>query len=70
MPLYEYVCLICRGEPRTRLQRHDAEPPRCCGQPMSRVITSPAGFRFRGSGFHSTDYGPDTECRREREERS
>ncbi|MCF7802684.1 MAG: zinc ribbon domain-containing protein [Candidatus Marinimicrobia bacterium] len=55
MPIYEYRCphdhlfekLVDRTDPN----------PVCpeCGCPGQRLFSPPA-FRFKGSGFHSTDY--------------
>jgi putative FmdB family regulatory protein len=58
MPTYEYQCRSCA-------HRFDAfqsitAPPlrRCpqCGKKVDRLISSGAGFLFKGSGFHTTDY--------------
>lgn len=27
-----------------------------CGKPAKRIMSFPAGLKFRGSGFHDTDY--------------
>ena len=56
MPLYEFRCERCGGY-TDRIQRHDDKAPTCCGQPMTRIVTAPAGFIFKGEGFHVNDYG-------------
>lgn len=58
MPTYEYACRDC-GEHIEVVQsfRDDALEvcPGCDGE--LRKVFSPAGIIFKGSGFHSTDYG-------------
>ncbi len=59
MPTYEYACRAC-GEHLEVVQsfRDDAltECPHCQGD--LRKVYSAAGIIFKGSGWHSTDYGP------------
>ena len=57
MPIYEYRCKSCDNL-IDRLQNRDDDEPDCpvCGSEVMRIF-SPAGLRFKGSGFHSTDYG-------------
>jgi len=59
MPTYEYECLAC-GETFERFQSITAGPvrrcPHCRASKVRRLIGAGAGFLFRGSGFHETDY--------------
>lgn len=58
MPTYEYECSSC-GHNFEVSQNITAKPlkicPKCKGQ-VKRLISSGAGFIFKGSGFYSTDY--------------
>ena len=56
MPLYEYRCLTCDNL-FEELQSYDADEPVCpqCGNEVRRIISA-TSFKFRGHGFHSTDY--------------
>ncbi len=58
MPTYEYQCQKCK-------RRHEASQAitakpltRCvkCGGRLKRLLSSGAGFLFKGSGFYITDY--------------
>ena len=57
MPIYEFRCTRCDNL-FDRLQNHDDDDPICpvCGSEVMRIF-SPAGLKFKGSGFHCTDYG-------------
>lgn len=58
MPVYDYRCDGC-GHAFTALQAWADEPlERCpeCGARPRRLISLPA-VHFKGSGWHSTDYG-------------
>lgn len=58
MPTYEYQCRSCAHRFEAR-QGITASPlTRCphCGKKVDRLISSGAGFLFKGSGFHTTDY--------------
>ena len=59
MPTYEYACRDC-GEHLEVVQsfKDDAltECPNCQGS--LRKVFSAAGIIFKGSGWHSKDYGP------------
>ena len=57
MPLFEYRCTQC-DHLFDKFQSWDDDPPDCstCGGEVIRIISSPS-LRFKGSGFHSTDYG-------------
>jgi putative FmdB family regulatory protein len=58
MPTYEYECKKC-GYKFEEFQRITEPPirlcPRCKGK-VRRLIGTGAGFIFKGSGFHQTDY--------------
>jgi putative FmdB family regulatory protein len=58
MPTYEYRCKEC-GKLFERFQRM-TEPPvdRCpyCEGEVERLISSGAGFLFKGKGFYITDH--------------
>ena len=58
MPTYEYQCLKCKRR-HEAFQAITAKPltkcPKCRGKLM-RLISSGAGFLFKGSGFYITDY--------------
>jgi len=49
MPLYEYVCDICKGITE-KVQPVIGEPPLCCGSPMRKLPTSIAMFKMKGMG--------------------
>lgn len=70
MPTYEYECEKC-GHEFERFQNMTDEPlktcPKCKG-PLRRLIGPGSGIIFKGSGFHSTDYGnsiTSTRCGKE-----
>ena len=58
MPTYEYQCLKCKRR-HEAFQSITAKPlitcPKCHGR-LTRLISSGAGFLFKGSGFYITDY--------------
>ena len=58
MPTYEYQCEQCDHRFEA-FQSITAEPlstcPKCGGK-VRRLISSGAGFIFKGSGFYATDY--------------
>ena len=59
MPTYEYQCRTCAHRFEA-FQSITASPltrcPRCGKKKVGRLISSGAGFLFKGSGFHTTDY--------------
>lgn len=58
MPTYEYECLSCKHRFEI-LQSITAKPEtKCpqCGKKLRKLISSSAGFIFKGSGFYATDY--------------
>ncbi|MCD6564385.1 MAG: zinc ribbon domain-containing protein [Bacteroidales bacterium] len=56
MPLYEFRCQQC-DYLFEQIQGYSADWPNCpvCGGETQRIL-SPASARFKGSGFHCTDY--------------
>lgn len=56
MPIYLFQCPVCKNQFET-IQKFYDPPPQCpsCGAPAVRLISAP-NFRFKGSGFHCTDY--------------
>ncbi|MEW6095884.1 MAG: zinc ribbon domain-containing protein [bacterium] len=58
MPTYEYECVKCKFI-FEEFQKITDKPiktcPKCKGD-VKRVFTPGAGFLFKGSGFHTTDY--------------
>jgi len=71
MPTYEYECREC-GHHFDELQSI-TEPPltACpeCGGAVRRLIGPGAGFLFKGSGFHQTDYRSSSYKKAEQAER-
>jgi putative FmdB family regulatory protein len=58
MPTYEYECTSCKHKFEI-LQSITAKPKtKCpqCGKKLRKLISSAAGFIFKGSGFYATDY--------------
>jgi len=58
MPTYEYRCLKC-DKTFDEFQSITARPlKKCkyCSGRVERLISSGAGFIFKGSGFYATDY--------------
>ncbi|MDO8489341.1 MAG: zinc ribbon domain-containing protein [Candidatus Omnitrophota bacterium] len=58
MPTYEYECLSCKHKFEI-LQSITAKPKtKCpeCGKKLKKLISGPAGFIFKGTGFYATDY--------------
>ena len=58
MPTYEYECLSCKHKFEI-LQSITATPKtKCpqCGKKLKKLISSTAGFIFKGKGFYATDY--------------
>ena len=63
MPTYEYECEKCK-KTFEAFQSMSADPlTSCddeeCGGKVHRLISSGAGFLFKGSGFYITDYRSD-----------
>ncbi|PIQ87892.1 MAG: FmdB family transcriptional regulator [Candidatus Omnitrophica bacterium CG11_big_fil_rev_8_21_14_0_20_43_6] len=58
MPTYEYECLSCKHKFEI-LQSITSKPKtKCpkCGKKLKKLISSMAGFIFKGAGFYATDY--------------
>ncbi len=61
MPIYEYGCENCRTwKERIEFLPTSQRPPLCtkCRKRMTRQVTSPAAFVFKGAGFYDTEYDP------------
>ena len=62
MPTYEYECEACGGNFEF-FQSITASPKRKCHEcgklKLKRLISSGAGFLFKGDGFYITDYRSD-----------
>jgi len=58
MPIYEYECNFC-GHKLDKIQKFSDDPittcPECREEKLEKVISAP-GFRFKGDGWHETDY--------------
>ena len=59
MPTYEYSCEACGLQFEKFQQMNDEPLTKCpeCGGSVKRHIGKGTGIIFKGSGFHSTDYG-------------
>ncbi|HDR06865.1 MAG TPA: zinc ribbon domain-containing protein [Candidatus Coatesbacteria bacterium] len=71
MPTYEFRCLACGHRFESFLAITAEDPPGCpvCGGAIRRLPSSGAGLIFRGSGFHATDYRPESYKKAEKKER-
>jgi len=58
MPTYEYECETCHHHFEEFQNMKDEPIKKCpkCGKKVKRLISSGAGFIFKGSGFYITDY--------------
>lgn len=58
MPTYEYRCESCGHNFDAFQKMSDPVLDKCpkCGGKVKRLISSGAGFIFKGSGFYATDY--------------
>ena len=58
MPTYDYECEAChrRFEIFHSIKESRKKCPRCGAPRLKQLIGPGAGFLFRGSGFHTTDY--------------
>jgi putative FmdB family regulatory protein len=71
MPTYEYECLD-KGHRFEEFQSISEDPVDVCpvcGSKAKRVISAGAGFLFKGSGFHQTDYRSDSYRKGEKAEK-
>lgn len=62
MPIFRYKCESC-GHTFTKLEPRSTDgnaPKVCekCGEKAVKRVISRVGVIYKGSGFHSTDYGP------------
>jgi len=68
MPLYDFICknpdCLNYNKIITELlgtneyeQLKDSLKCPACSQPMKRLWNGHVGHRFKGTGFHATDYG-------------
>lgn len=72
MPTYEYECKKCHSL-FEQFQKITDEPlTKCpaCGGRVRRLISSGAGFLFKGTGFYSTDYRSDSYKKAEQAEKT
>ena len=54
MPIYPYSCTECTTDVEVFVRnRKDHKPPKCCGEPMTRVLTT-AAFSFTIGGFSAS----------------
>lgn len=58
MPTYEYQCDVCQYsfEQFQSIKQNPLKKCPECGGKVSRLIGAGAGFIFKGTGFHVTDY--------------
>jgi len=58
MPTYEYKCLSCKHQFEILQSIKDKPKTKCpeCGKKLKKIISSAAGFVFKGPGFYATDY--------------
>jgi len=58
MPTYEYECLSCKHKFEILQNINDKPKVKCpeCGNKLRKLISSTAGFIFKGTGFYATDY--------------
>jgi len=58
MPTYEYECLSCKHKFEVLQGIKDKPITKCpkCSKKVRKLISSTAGFIFRGAGFYATDY--------------
>jgi putative FmdB family regulatory protein len=70
MPTYEYKCEKC-GRKFEIFQSIKDDPlktcPKCKGK-VKRLISTGAGFIFKGSGFYTTDYRSEGYKKKQKEE--
>ena len=58
MPTYEYLCKKCDevSEVLHGMEETIDRCPLCKSKKITRLISAPGGFAFKGGGFHATDY--------------
>ena len=72
MPTYDYRCPRCEHRFELFHRITDDKPKRCprCKARAVRVPASGAGFLFKGSGFHVTDYRSKSYREKAKQEKS
>lgn len=55
MPLFDFVCDVCRKE-EERLQKQTDPSPECHGHPMRKKIGA-SNFALKGGGWAKDGYG-------------
>ncbi|TAK06554.1 MAG: zinc ribbon domain-containing protein [Candidatus Manganitrophaceae bacterium] len=58
MPIYEYECEKCKKQFEVLQKLSDPPIASCssCGGNVHKIISSPSGLLFKGSGWYVTDY--------------
>lgn len=71
MPTYEYRCSGCSTNFELFQKISDKPAKSCpeCGGSVQRIISSGAGFLFKGSGFYATDYRSESYKKQAKEEK-
>ncbi|MDC4223331.1 MAG: hypothetical protein MPW15_03545 [Candidatus Manganitrophus sp.] len=68
MPIYEYECEQCKT--RVEVLQKLSDPPletcSSCGGKVQKMVSSPAGLLFKGSGWYVTDYAKEEREKRRR----
>jgi putative FmdB family regulatory protein len=59
MPYYDYVCIICHDRFEAKQRVSDPVLRMCnnCGGELKKIYSSSPAIVFKGSGWHSKDYG-------------
>jgi putative FmdB family regulatory protein len=57
MPLYDFLCEKCLSKEEKLVKSSDSEVY-ClnCNSVMTKQISKPSGFEFKGSGWYCSDY--------------
>lgn len=59
MPIYEYECKSCHHH-FDLIQKISDEPirqcPKCFEETAIRLVSAPAGFQLKGTGWYATDF--------------
>lgn len=58
LPIYEYECEQCKKQFEVLQKLSDPPIEKCssCGGRVHKMISSPSGLLFKGSGWYITDY--------------
>lgn len=62
MPLYDYHCKKCGDTVEVFVKLADVDKPILCsrhGTEMERILGGAPGFKLKGAGFHTNDYGKE-----------